>query len=99
MAAVSGVVGAVFGALTYANSLVGEGWTRYFVILGGLFVDNQVGNFTGIYALEGLISSVVINVFGIPNFVFPVHYGVSSLLIIAIMAPIFLKKKHLILMA
>lgn len=90
MAAVTGVVSAILGAVAYINSLVGEGWTRYFIIIAGLFADNMIGEFTGFYALEGTISWVIINAFGIPDFTFPIFNGVSSLLVIAIMAPMFI---------
>ena len=90
MVAVTGAVSAILGALAYINSLVGEGWTRYFIIIAGLFADNVIGEFTGFYALEGIISWVIINAFGITNFTFPVFNGVSSLLVIAIMAPMFI---------
>ena len=84
---VGSVLAAIGGALAYMNSIVGEGWTRYFVLLGGLFVDNVIGEFTVIYAMEGLISWVVSNVFGIQGFAFPVYYGLSSLLVIFVIAP------------
>ena len=84
------VLGALGGALAYITSLVGEGWTRYFILLAGLFVDNQIGNFTGLYAMEGLISFIISNIFGIQGFFFPIYYGLSSLLLIFVLAPILL---------
>ncbi len=86
----AGIVSAITGALTYLNAMVGEGWTRYFILIGGLFVDNQIGNFTGLYAVEGIISAVIINVFGVQGFSFPVYSGLSSLLLIFVIAPIVL---------
>lgn len=85
---VGSVIAGIAGAVSYANSIVGEGWTRYFILIGGLFVDNQIGNFTGLYAMEGLIAWVVTNVFGIQGFVFPVYFGLSSLLVIFVIAPL-----------
>ena len=84
---VGSIITGIVGAVSYTSSIIGEGWTRYFILLAGLFADNVLGNFTGMYAMEGLIAWVISNVFGIPGFGFPVYYGLSSLLVIFVIAP------------
>ena len=84
---VGSIIASVVGAVSYTSSIIGEGWTRYFILLAGLFADNMVGNISGFYAMEGLISWVISNVFGIQGFAFPVYSGLSSLLVIFVIAP------------
>jgi len=78
------------GAVSYVQSLIGEGWIRYFILIAGIAADNAVGNFTGFYVLETILSFVINSVFGLQGFGFPVYYGVSSLLMIVVMAPVIL---------
>jgi hypothetical protein len=86
--ALPAIVGGIVTAVQFLNSLVGEAWTRYFLILAGLFAIGFLENLTGAYILEGTISWVVANVFNIPGFMFPVYYGISSLLILAAIMPL-----------
>lgn len=95
MAVITAAVGAVVTGVGFLNSLVGEGWTRYFLLLAGLVGSNVIGGFTGIYPLESVIGFVVANVFQIQGFVLPVYAGLSSLLMIAIIMPfVILLFKH-----
>lgn len=87
MAVVAGAVSAVLGALAYTNSLVGEGWTRYFILLAGLSANQVVGDFTGVRVMEGLISSVVSWIFGF-QIVFPQMGNISSLTVLFVIAPL-----------
>lgn len=84
---VAEIAGAIFTVVSWINSLVGEGWSRYFILLLGLVTLNVVGNFTGLYLLEGAIGIVVSTAFGVQGFFIPIYYGVSSLLILAASAP------------
>ena len=88
VAVIGTAVGSVLTAISYVNSLVGEGWTRYFIIIGGFSADNVVGTFTGVFVLESLLSFVISSVFRIDGFNIPIIEGVSSLLIIATIAPL-----------
>jgi len=88
MPVIESLIAATAGAISFLNSIVGEAWTRYFILLAGLTADTAIGNLTGMYPLEGLLSFVVANVFGIAGFAFPVYYGVSSLLITAAILPL-----------
>lgn len=83
-----GILGGIVGSISFLNSVVGEAWTRYFLILGGLVVNNAIGLATGLYAIEALFSLVISNVFGLVGFTFPVYYGVSSLLLLFVMMPL-----------
>lgn len=87
MVVLSGPAAAILGALSYINSLVSEPWTRYFIIMLGLVADNAVGNYTGIYVLEGLITLVVTTFFW-QGFYIPVIYGVSLLLVFTAFYPL-----------
>ena len=88
MAIVTTLVGALLSISSWLNSLVGENWTRYFILVGGLSGVNAIENIAGVYALEGLISQVVSSVFGVQGFIIPVYSGVSSLVILAATAPL-----------
>ena len=71
------------------EQLVAEGWTRYFIIIGGVsLLDNISGGIIGVYPLKSLVETVIH--LWIPDFFFPVLYGVSSLLICVVVIPIFL---------
>lgn len=85
---IGGIVAGILTTLGYVNSLAGEAWTRYFILLAGLSIDNVVGEFTGLYALETILGFVIANVFGVAGFFFPIYYGVSSLLILAVIMPL-----------
>lgn len=82
MAIIAGAIGAILTGVSFLNAIVGEAWTRYFILLAGLSANNLLGNFSGVFIIESLISFVIINVFGVQEFGFPVYYGVSSLLIL-----------------
>lgn len=89
------IVATIFGAVSYGSSLVGEGWTRYFLLLAGLLVNNVIGgltallpNYNGLYIIEGVIGFVVANVFQIQGFFFPIYYGVSSLTVLFVIMPL-----------
>ena len=75
---------------TTVQSMIGEAWTRYFLLLAGLAINNFIGNISGIYALEGLLSFVISSVFGLKGFIFPIYYGISSLLLIVAFMPLIL---------
>jgi hypothetical protein len=91
----SAAVGAIVTLIQFLNSLVGEAWTRYFILLAGLSAVNAIENVAGIYAVEGLLSYVVANVFGVQGFAIPVYYGVSSLVILTATLPfVFYLLKH-----
>ena len=81
------VLESIFALISFSNSLIGEAWTRYFILLAGLTADSTIGALVGIYPLEGLLGFVIATVFGVKGFLFPVYYGVSSLLILAAIMP------------
>ena len=79
----------VLEIITGIEQLVAEGWTRYFMIIGGVaLLDNISGGIIGVYPLKSLIETVVH--LWIKEFFFPVIYGVSSLLILVVVIPVFL---------
>lgn len=79
----------VLEIITGIEQLAAEGWTRYFMIIGGVaLLDNIAGGLVGIYPLKSLIETII-HLF-VPEFYFPVFFGVSSLLIFVVCVPIFL---------
>lgn len=83
----------IIAIATGLQQLIAEGWTRYFILVGGVsLADNVTGGLIGIFPLKSLIETVV-HVW-IPEFYFPVFYAdgvpVSSLLIIVVIMPVFL---------
>jgi len=84
--AITAITGAVGGAITLLQALASEPWTRYFVIVGALGINQLIGTIIGAFPLEILLTQVI-GLF-INGFVFPVYYGVSSLLVIAVIMPV-----------
>lgn len=82
----------LFAGIKALDGIVGEYWTRYFLINAALLGSNFFGDLTGIYPLEGLISFVIS--FFVSGFVFPIYYGISSLLIISMSMPVILYLIH-----
>ena len=82
------VLGSVIaGSLAFIQSIAGEAWTRYFIILAALGLDSVIGAFSGFYILESIIGFVISNLLGLQDFIFPVYYGVSSLFLLTVIMP------------
>ncbi len=76
----------IIAILTGLQQLIAEGWTRFFVIVGSVsLLDNVLGGIAGVYPLKSLIETVMH--IWIPDFFFPVYYGVSTLLIVVVVMP------------
>ena len=87
MAVLEGVVGGIVTAVSFLNSMVGEAWTRYLILLAGLSISNVTGVTTGVYPIEAALGFIIANVFQIQGFAFPIYGGLSSLLMIAMVMP------------
>jgi len=87
MAILTSIFAVLGSALATMNAMIGEGYTRYFILVGGVALNNVAGDFTGIFLIEGLFESVIEAVTGIP-LKFPVFYGISSLLITVVLMPV-----------
>lgn len=77
----------VIGEIT--SAIISEAWLRYFVLVAAFSADSAIGSLSGgTYPITDFLSWVIASVFQIQGFVFPVYYGVSSLLIIIAGFPI-----------
>jgi len=85
MAAIT-IAGLVGGLLTFLQSLAAEGWTRYLVIIFFLGVSNILGDWTGVWLIEGLIETIF-GFFGL-NVVIPKFGPFSAVFILALFSPI-----------
>lgn len=80
------IAGILGGILTFLQSLAAEGWTRYLVIVFFLGASNILGDWTGIWLIEGMIESI----FGFFGFsvIIPKFAGFSALFILALLSPL-----------
>jgi hypothetical protein len=85
---VGAVAGTIASTIAFVQSLAGEAWTRYFIILAALGFDTFIGNLVGLFPLESVLEFVAQNLFGIAEFTFPIFYGVSSLFLITAVMPV-----------
>ena len=84
------VVAGILTAVKWLDAVVGEAWTRYFLLLAGLVGLNVFQGLTGVFFVEGTIGYVVSTIFGLEGFAIPVYYGISSLVIIFATMPFIL---------
>ena len=80
------IAGLVGGLLTFLQSLAAEGWTRYLVIIFFLGASNVLGDWTGIWLIEGLLETIF-SFFGF-NLVVPKFGPFSAIFILALFSPI-----------
>jgi len=85
MAAIT-IAGLVGGLLAFLQSLSAEGWTRYLVIIFFLGASNILGDWTGVWLIEGLIETIF-GFFGL-NVVIPKFGPFSAIFILALFSPI-----------
>ena len=80
------IAGLVGGLLTFLQSLAAEGWTRYLVIIFFLGASNVLGDWTGIWLIEGLTETI----FGFFGFdvVIPKFGPFSAIFILALFSPV-----------
>ena len=74
------------GIVSFLQSLASEGWTRYIILVFFLGASNIVGEFTGVYLVEGMIESI----FSLFNFsvVIPKFAGFSGIFVLALFSPL-----------
>ena len=80
------IAGILGGLLTFLQSLAAEGWTRYLVIIFFLGASNVLGDWTGVWLVEGL-TETVFGFFGV-NVVIPKFGPFSAIFILALFSPI-----------
>lgn len=68
------------------EQLVAEGWTRFFILIASVSIlDTATGALIGVYPLKSIVETVLH--IWIPDFYFPIYFGVNSLLITVVLMP------------
>lgn len=80
------IAGLIGGLVTFLSSLAAEGWTRYLVIIFFLGASNVLGEFTGVWLIEGLVESIF-GFFNI-NVIVPKFGPFSAIFILALFSPV-----------
>jgi len=74
------------GSIAFLQSLSAEPWTRYLIIVFFLGATNILGDWTGVWLIEGLIESIF-SFFGF-TVVIPIFPPFSAIFILALFSPL-----------
>jgi len=74
------------GAVAFLQSLSAESWTRYLIIVFFLGASNVLGDWTGIWLIEGMVESIF-SFFGF-TVVIPIFPPFSAIFILALFSPL-----------
>lgn len=83
---VAEIIAGTSGIISFVQGLIAEGWTRFFILIIAIAtIDNVIGSYAGIYPLKSSFETIIHII--VPDFYFPIYYGVSTLLMMVVLVP------------